>query len=52
LTRLFGQVENYNNQMAGEIAVTRRATYKAEEQVQVLEKEKKMQDLLIDDLMR
>jgi hypothetical protein len=32
--------------------VARAATYKAEEQVQLLEKEKKQQDLLIDDLMR
>eukprot|EP00802_Teleaulax_amphioxeia_P002613 Tamp_02616.p1 GENE.Tamp_02616~~Tamp_02616.p1 ORF type:complete len:923 (-),score=491.61 Tamp_02616:1452-3851(-) len=46
------QVEKYNEQMKGEIAITRRATYKAEEHVQELETEKKQQDLLIDDLMR
>jgi len=46
------QVEQYNDQMKGEIAITRRATYKAEEHVQELEGEKKQQDLLIDDLMR
>ena len=46
------QVEKYNEQMKGEIAITRRATYKAEEQVGLLEVEKKHQDLLIEDLMR
>ena len=46
------QVEKYNEQMKGEIAITRRATYKAEEQVGLLEQDKKHQDLLIEDLMR
>lgn len=46
------QVEQYNEKMKAEISITRRATYKAEEQVQNLETEKKAQDLLIDDLMR
>merc|ERR1711871_1935197 len=42
------QVEQYNEQMRGEIAVTRRATYKAEEDLSGLEKKKKWQDLYID----
>merc|ERR1711871_1392779 len=42
------QVEQYNEQMRGEIAVTRRATYKAEEDLSGLEKRKKWQDLYID----
>lgn len=44
------QIESYNEQMKGEIAVTRRAAYAAEEAVQKLEKEKIRQDYLIDDL--
>lgn len=36
--------------MKGEIAVTRRAAYAAEEAMQKLEKEKQQQDYLIDDL--
>merc|ERR1711998_529364 len=42
------QVEQYNDQMRGEISVTRRATYKAEEDLGGLEKRKKWQDLYID----
>ena len=44
------EIEAYNVQMKNEIAVTRRATYVAEEQVTTLEKEKKGQDLRIDNL--
>ena len=44
------QIEQYNEQMKSEIAVTRRATYVAEESVSKLEKEKQDQDLLIDTL--
>jgi len=44
------QVEAYNEQMKGEIAVTRRATYKAEESIMQLEGDKKVQDNLIDKL--
>ena len=44
------QVEAYNEQMKGEIAVTRRATYKAEESITQLEGNKKSQDDLIDKL--
>ena len=40
------QVEAYNEQMKGEIAVTRRATYKAEESITQLESGKKSQDVL------
>eukprot|EP00656_Telonema_subtile_P056705 TRINITY_DN9133_c0_g1_i3.p1 TRINITY_DN9133_c0_g1~~TRINITY_DN9133_c0_g1_i3.p1 ORF type:complete len:789 (-),score=403.60 TRINITY_DN9133_c0_g1_i3:76-2442(-) len=42
------QVENYNEQMKAEIAVTRRATYKAEADLQQIEEKKKWQDLYID----
>jgi chromosome segregation ATPase len=44
------QVEAFNEQMKSEIAVTRRATYKAEEAIAKLEGNKKGQDLLIDSL--
>eukprot|EP00968_Pinguiococcus_pyrenoidosus_P014777 scaffold1350_cov249-Pinguiococcus_pyrenoidosus.AAC.3 len=44
------QVEKYNAEVESEIAVTRRATYKAEEAVANLEKGKKGQDLFIDSL--
>jgi chromosome segregation ATPase len=43
-------VERYNEEMKNEIAVTRRATYKAEENVASLEDQKKGQDLYIDSL--
>lgn len=46
-----GQVEMYNEEMKDEILVTRRATYKAEEAVSGLEKDKGRQDLFIDRLM-
>jgi hypothetical protein len=45
------QVEQYNEEMKGEIMVIRRATYKAESTVQGLEKDKGRQDLFIDSLM-
>jgi len=44
------QVEAFNEQMKSEIAVTRRATYKAEEAIAKLENSKKGQDMLIDSL--
>ena len=44
------QVEAYNEQMKSEIAVTRRATYKAEESITALESGKRQQDTLIDGL--
>lgn len=44
------QVEGYNEEMQGEMAVVRRAAYKAEEQMSELEKKKSQQDLYIDEL--
>lgn len=44
------QIEAYHASMKQEIAVTRRATYKAEEAIQQLEKDKGHQDTLIDKL--
>lgn len=44
-------MEIYNEEMKDEILVTRRATYKAEEAVSDLEKDKGRQDLFIDRLM-
>ena len=44
------QVQAYNEAMKDEVAVTRRATYKAEEATTQLEKEKNTQDVLIDSL--
>lgn len=43
-------MEVYNTQMKSEIAVTRRTTYRAEEAVGILEKDKKRQDHLIDQI--
>ncbi|CAG9332362.1 unnamed protein product [Blepharisma stoltei] len=48
INRTLRQVEEYNEQMKSEIAQGRRMTYKAEEAVVRLEKEKKGQDVLID----
>lgn len=48
INRTLRQVEEYNEQMKSEIAQGRRMTYKAEEAVVKLEKEKKSQDVLID----
>lgn len=42
------QVERYNEEMQKEIAVTKRATYKAEEDVTSLENAKRDQDFFID----
>jgi len=50
LTATMRQVETYNEEMKSEIAITRRATYKAEASVQDLEKAKQGQDLYIDGL--
>jgi chromosome segregation ATPase len=44
------QVQAYNEAMKDEVAVTRRATYKAEEATSQLEGDKTKQDTLIDDL--
>mmetsp|Transcript_16073 Transcript_16073/g.30114 ORF Transcript_16073/g.30114 Transcript_16073/m.30114 type:complete len:916 (-) Transcript_16073:85-2832(-) len=50
LNETIRQVKLYNEEMKGEIAVTRRATYKAEDNVKELEVAKKGQDLYIDNL--
>ncbi|KAJ8610089.1 hypothetical protein CTAYLR_007086 [Chrysophaeum taylorii] len=50
ITETLRQVEKYNEEMQKEIAITKRATYKAEENVGSLEKAKKDQDLYIDSL--
>lgn len=50
LNRTLKQVEEYNEVMKSEIAVTRRTTYRVEENVVNLEKSKKKQDLLIDNM--
>mgnify|MGYP001626734904 FL=1 len=50
LNRTLKQVEEYNEVMKSEIAVTRRTTYRAEENVGNLEKSKKKQDHLIDSM--
>jgi chromosome segregation ATPase len=44
------QVSTYNDELKGEVAVTRRATYKAEEAITKLEKDKADQDIFIDTL--
>jgi chromosome segregation ATPase len=44
------QVSTYNEELKGEVAVTRRATYKAEEAISKLEKDKTEQDIYIDTL--
>ena len=44
------QIEAYNKEVKSEIAVTRRATYKAEQSMQQLENDKENQDLYVDNL--
>lgn len=46
------QIESYNEEVKSEIAMTRRATYKAEQSMQNLEKHKEMQDLYVDRLTK
>ena len=50
LNRTLKEIETYNSQMKSEIAVTRRTTYRAEENIGLQEKNKKEQDFLIDTL--
>ena len=50
LNQTVRQIELYNTQMKDEIAVTRRATYAAEENIGKQEKEKSEQDVLLDKL--
>jgi len=44
------QVELYNEEMKGEVAIARRATYRAEQQVTDAERKKRYQDLYIQNL--
>jgi hypothetical protein len=44
------QVEKYNDEMKGEIALNRRATYKTEEIVQGMERSKRQQDYELEEL--
>ena len=50
LEQTLRQVQEYNEELKGEVAVTRRATYKAEETVVNMEKRKGEQDIYIDNL--
>jgi chromosome segregation ATPase len=50
LIRTLRQVEDYNQQMKSDIAGTRRTTYRAEEALVNLEKDKRHQDLFIDSI--
>lgn len=50
LTETLRQIEAYNEEVKSEIAMTRRATYKAEQSMQNLEKHKTMQDIYVDRL--
>ena len=50
LTETLRQIENYNEEVRSEIAVTRRATYKAEQSMQQLERHKQNQDAYVDSL--
>lgn len=44
------QIEDFNKELQSDILVTRRAAYGTEENIQAVEKEKREQDLLIDEL--
>eukprot|EP00428_Durinskia_dybowskii_P061311 CAMPEP_0170368296 /NCGR_PEP_ID=MMETSP0117_2-20130122/7381_1 /TAXON_ID=400756 /ORGANISM="Durinskia baltica, Strain CSIRO CS-38" /LENGTH=919 /DNA_ID=CAMNT_0010622953 /DNA_START=50 /DNA_END=2809 /DNA_ORIENTATION=+ len=50
LNETIRQIETYNEEVKSEIAITRRATYKAEQSMQLLEKQKESQDLYVDSL--
>lgn len=50
LNETIRQIEKYNEEVKSEIAVTRRATYKAEQSMQMLEKQKEGQDSYVDNL--
>lgn len=50
LNETIRQIEKYNEDVKSEIAVTRRATYKAEQSMQQLEKQKEDQDTYVDSL--
>jgi coiled-coil domain-containing protein 40 len=50
LNETLRQIESYNDEVKSEIAMTRRATYKAEQSIQSLEKNKEQQDVYVDRL--
>ena len=50
LNETIRQIENYNGDVKSEIAITRRAAYKAEQSMQQLEKQKESQDAYVDGL--
>ena len=50
LNETIQQIEKYNQEVQGEIALTRRATYKAEQSMTTLEKHKGDQDTYVDNL--
>ena len=52
LNETIRQIEKYNEEVKSEIAITRRATYKAEQSMQLLEKQKESQDLYVDNLTK
>jgi coiled-coil domain-containing protein 40 len=52
LNETIGQIEKYNEEVKSEIAITRRATYKTEQSIQQLEKQKENQDFYVDNLNR
>lgn len=52
LNETIRQIEQYNEQVKSEIAISRRATYKVEQNMQELEKAKDSQDFYVDQLSR
>jgi coiled-coil domain-containing protein 40 len=52
LVETLRQIEAYNEEVKTEIAITRRATHKAEQSMQSLEQHKAMQDLYVDRLSK
>jgi chromosome segregation ATPase len=46
------QIQSYNDEVKSEIAMTRRATHKAEQSMQHLEKHKEFQDVYVDNLTK
>ncbi|KAM3134913.1 hypothetical protein pb186bvf_012913 [Paramecium bursaria] len=50
LTKTLHTIDNYNRQMEAEIQLTRRTVYRGEENIAGLEKDKKKQDYLIDQM--
>lgn len=48
LNETIRQIEKYNDEVKAEIAMTRRATYKTEQSMQELERQKESQDIYVD----